>query len=243
MRIRTDLLTFVGRSSYFAIRYTFYDLKNLPWVTWGVLLQNICMIFVKYFDSLQLVRRFVLIIAIYLLVVNVLSYSTLFLSRARGKRGRTYHPTPSLTHHWDFYRSAARNCIKYCSATTRSGILMKHVTCQCWQGRESLHMELVSQAVSEAPVHNGHCQIVRWTVSAVLSEVKSAVLSTSWSFVLWAVQDMTEIGREFKILRSTHSSFFSQLWNKTARKQFIDEIISIYFPFVWMEGHFLYIFQ
>ena len=50
------------------------------------------MIFVKYFDSLQLVRRFVLIIAIYLLVVNVLRYSTLFLSRARGRRGRNLPP-------------------------------------------------------------------------------------------------------------------------------------------------------
>ena len=33
-----------------------------------------------------------MIIAIYLLVVNVLRYSTLFLSRARGRRGRNLPP-------------------------------------------------------------------------------------------------------------------------------------------------------
>ena len=182
-RIRTDLLTFVGRSSYFAIRYTFYDLKNLPWVTWGVLLQNICMIFVKYFDSLQLVRRFVLIIAIYLLVVNVLRYSTLFLSRARGRRGRNLPPY-TFTH-------SPLGLLQICSEEL-------HKILQCynsqWNSDETCDVSMLtraresshgaSQAVSQAPVHNGHCQIVRWTVSAVLSEVKSAVLSTSWSFVL-----------------------------------------------------------
>ena len=46
------------------------------------------MIFVKYFDSLQLVKRFVLINEIYLLVINVLSYSALpILEVWRGGEG------------------------------------------------------------------------------------------------------------------------------------------------------------
>ena len=124
-----------------------------------------------------------MIIAIYLLVVNVLRYSTLFLSRARGRRGRNLPPY-TFTH-------SPLGLLQICSEEL-------HKILQCYnsqwnsdetcdvsmltRARESLHG--ASQDVSQAPVHNGHCQIVRWTVSAVLSEVKSAVLSTSWSFVL-----------------------------------------------------------